>query len=193
MVHRSLDVYFEFRQLKVAQPRLNRRRFSLVRWLIYLVSYEQTLPLIELSLERRDVFKVERGQGIGLNQQALMHRIRRKSRRYCIRSHDLGRNRQCEPFVSEPACAIFGREDLAHDAAWIGERCRNRVPAVEDRDAFADRRAHGLGLRGKAALVLRQASFSCAFMRMFWVPGFLGHAGDVSRSAFASKCRTNGD
>src|SRR6202007_2575297 len=44
-----------------------------------------------------------------------------------------------------------------------------------------------LRLWREAALVLRHAPFARAPMRLLWVPGFLGHAADVSRSGAASK------
>ena len=87
---------------------------------------------------RGDVLDVERGEGIGFHQQALMHGIGPEPRVDRVRPHDLRRDRQREAFLGQAMRAVFGREDLADRAARIGERRHDGVPAVEDRDAFRD-------------------------------------------------------
>ena len=118
-----------------------------------------------------EVFQFERGEGIGLDQQPLMHRIGREPRRDRVRPHDLRRHRQGEAFFVEPVCAVLGCEDLPDLAARIGERGRDRVPAIEDRDALRDAGRTGLGLGAKrllsfgAARAARRAGFRGSHFR----------------------------
>src|SRR4051812_24530604 len=135
------------------------------------------------------VFEFERGKGLGFHKQAVMHGIRREPCRDRIRPHDLGRDGKREALVGETARGVLGCDDLAHRAARIGECGGHGVPAVENRDAFRNAGAHRLRLGRKPALVLRRASLARRLVRLSRVPGFLGHARDVSRSAFASNVR----
>ncbi len=74
----------------------------------------------------RDVLDVERGEGIGLDQQALMHGVGREPRRDRVRPHDLGRDGEREAF-SVRRCAAFSvakilrtvRRGLASAAATV--------------------------------------------------------------------------
>ena len=123
-----------------------------------------------------DILDVERGQGIGLDQQPLMHGVGRKPRRDRLRPHDLGRDGQGEALAGETVRGIFRGENLADGAARIGKRGRNGVPAVEDRDALLELRADGLRLRREAGLILRPILGAAAGVRLARIPFSFGHA-----------------
>src|SRR5258706_4418628 len=79
--------------------------------------------------------------------------------------------------------AVLGCEDLSDRALRIAQRGRDRMPAIEDRNAVRDRRAHRLRLGGKARLVLRRARpewlvgllAPAARFGLLWIPLSLAH------------------
>ena len=81
------------------------------------------------------------GEGIGLGEQALMHRIGRKPRGDGVGPHQFRLDRQRDPFVGQPPRGVFSRPELADTACRIGERSRDGMPAVQDAGgvAFAPR------------------------------------------------------
>src|SRR5258708_5716609 len=77
--------------------------------------------------------------------------------------------------------AVLGREDLSDRALRIAQRGRDRMPAVEDRDAVRDRCPHRFWFCGKARLVLRRTRPDRLVARaarsgLLWIPMSLAHA-----------------
>jgi hypothetical protein len=97
------------------------------------------------------VFDVGRGQGIGLGEQTLVHGVGCEPRRERIGPHQLRLNRQRYAVFGEAANGVFGREQLADAARRIGQRRRDRVPAIEN-GRTAGFPAHAFTVRGLPAM-----------------------------------------
>src|SRR4029077_10282762 len=81
---------------------------------------------------RRQILDVGRGQGVGLGDQALMHRVRRQPCGQRIGPHQLRLDRLRDAVFGEAAYGIFRRQQAADAARGIGERRSDAVPAVQD-------------------------------------------------------------
>ncbi len=78
------------------------------------------------------ILDVGRGQGIGLGEKPLMHGVRREPRGDRIRPHQFRRDGKRDAFLGETPQRVLGRQQPPDLARRIGERRRDRVPAIED-------------------------------------------------------------
>ena len=81
----------------------------------------------------RQRIDVGRGQRIGLSQQPLVDGVRPEPLVDQVRADDFRRHPRVDIFVRQPPRGVFGDEELSDMAPGIGERGRNRVPAIENR------------------------------------------------------------
>ncbi|MGY4489019.1 hypothetical protein ACVWWR_008210 [Bradyrhizobium sp. LM3.2] len=78
------------------------------------------------------ILDVGRGQGIGLGEQALVHRVGRQQPVDLLGPDDLGRDRDCDVLVRQTPCGVLGQRQLADLPLGVGERHGDGVPAIED-------------------------------------------------------------
>ena len=81
---------------------------------------------------RRERFDIQRGQGIGLGEQALMHGVRAELLVDLARPHYFGCYAGIDIFLGKTPLGILGEEKPADPALRIGQRHRHRVPAIEN-------------------------------------------------------------
>ncbi len=83
---------------------------------------------------RRDLLDRRRGQGVGFEIEALMHRVGRQPLGDRAGPHDLRRDGERNVLLGQAAGGVLGREQQALPPRRILQRGLHRVPAVERRD-----------------------------------------------------------
>ncbi len=109
--------------------------------------------------EGGSVVELGGGEGIGLGQQPVVHGVRPEPAGERVRPHDLGRDRQGDAVLGQPAGGVLGGVELADAAVGILQRRLHRVPAVEDDVAGCERGA-AMGRGSTALVVTRPACFA---------------------------------